>query len=537
MNGVHRRLLATLTFVVACVGIARAANAPVLFVPLDDRPVTRQLPAMLGAISGVPVLEPPRPLLGNYLRAGDPAAIGRWLDRQSAERHFGSAVISTDMLAYGGLVASRIPGPDYATAYLRLAAMRRLHRRAPHAWIAAFATVVRLAPTGVPPIGAAKDFFAAYPIWKYIQEYANLPDPLPARDVADAAHLRALAGPALDEYLAVRARNLAIDRSLLLATAVGTIDRLVIGQDDAGLVGLHVPEIAQLQTMEHSDLSPQQSSIEPGADELGMVLVAHAMARDARWHPRIEVRYSMPSGALVQDPLEFEPIGATIASLVRLVGGREVQRRPDIVLAVRTPRTTPLEDRAFLASMRRALARKRRVALVDLTFLDGNDNAELSFMQRLLRDGLAARLDAYASWNTDANSVGTALAEAVAAGAGRRLGSYDPRAQLTFTFDRILDDVYFHALVRPDLERTLVSEGILDHTYLLPKVAARTQRLARAALWQYAPALLAALAPHDHIAALRITLPWDRTFECEIEPALAPDLQRGATRSARSLRR
>lgn len=532
----RRALLATLALSLLCAGVARAAGAPVLFVPLDDRPVTRQLPAMLGAISGVPVLEPRRALLGNYLRAGDPAAIGRWLDRKSAERGFGSAVISTDMLAYGGLVASRIPGPDYSTAFFRLAPIARLHRRDPQAWVAAFATVVRLAPTGVPPIGGATHFFAAYPAWKYIQRYANLPDPLPTRDEAYAERLRTLAGPAtLDAYLAVRARNLALDRSLLLATGAGTIDRLVIGQDDAGRVGLHVPEIAQLRAMERLDVPPGRSSIEPGADELGMVLVAHAMARDAGWRPRIAVRYSTPSGALVQDPLEFEPIGSTIASLVRLVGGREVRGRADIVLDVRAPRTTAPDDDRLVASMRRSLARGGRIALVDLTFLDGNDDAELAFMQRLLRDGLAARLDAYASWNTDANSVGTALAEAVAAGAGRRLGSYDRRAHLTFTFDRILDDVYFHALVRPELERTLAAEGILDHTYLLRAIAARTQRLASAALWQYAPGLLAALAPRDHIAALRITLPWDRTFETEIDPAIAPDI--APTRSARSPRR
>jgi len=534
-----KKLCGSLSLLIAilslCSGVARAAGAPVLFVPLDDRPVTHQLPAMLGAIAGVPVLQPPRALLGQYLRAGDPGEIGEWLDRESAARNFGSAVISTDMLAYGGLVASRIPGPDYTTAFQRLAPIGRLHQRDPRAWVAAFSTVVRLAPTGVPPIGGAAHFFAAYPIWTYIQRFANLPDPLPTQDEAYAARLRALAGPALDEYLAVRARNLALDRSLLLATAAGTIDRLVIGQDDAGAVGLHVPELAQLQTMERLDVPLGRSSIEPGADELGMVLVAHAMARDARWRPRIAVRYTTPSGALVRDPLEFEPIGATIASLVRLVGGREVTRRADIALVVRVPHTTAQEDDFALAAMRGALARGRRLALVDLTFLDGNDDAELSFMQRLLRDGLAARLDAYASWNTDANSVGTALAEAVAAGAGRRLGTYDRRAHLTFTFDRILDDVYFHALVRPDLERTLALEGVSDHTYLLPAVAARTQRLASAALWQYAPGLLAALAPHDHIAAMRITLPWNRTFECEIDPAIAPDIP--PTRSARSPRR
>src|SRR5579883_892209 len=88
----------------------------IAFVPLDDRPVTRQLPQMLGRIAGVNVLEPPRELLGNYLTFGRPDAIIAWLNKQpqSASANF---IISTDMLAYGGLVASRVPGTSYDDAY------------------------------------------------------------------------------------------------------------------------------------------------------------------------------------------------------------------------------------------------------------------------------------------------------------------------------------------------------------------------------------------------------------------------------------
>jgi len=517
--------IACATFL-ALSGIARAVTPQrILFVPLDDRPVTDELPMMLGSIAGVSILEPPHAFLGNYLQAGSSDPIGRWLARESERKRVAGAVISTDMLAYGGLVASRLPGPSYADAYFRLGAIARLHRQHPNIWISAFATVMRLAPTGVPSIGAATNFFAAYPIWTYLQRYANLPDPLPRRDRSLAARLRARIGPVtLDAYLAARARNLDVDRFLILDTRADAIARLVIGQDDAGPIGLHVPEIAQLRTMLEEDIQPGTASIEPGADELGMVLVAHAMARQLRWHPRVRVEYSQPAGATVQDPLEFEPIGATITSLLALAGARPVRRAPDLTLIVRVPGTTADQDDALVKHLQRLLAMRRSIAFVDLTFLGGSNDAELAFMQRLLHDGVAARLDAYAAWNTDANSVGTALAEAIAAGVGRRNGHYDARAHLNFTFDRILDDVYFRALVRPELERWLLRHGIADHTYLLPSVARRTELRARALLWQYAPGLLASLAPNEHIAAMRITLPWNRTFEIQIDPALAPDL-------------
>jgi len=89
--------------------VNRTANS-IVYVPLDDRPVTRQLPErMLGRIAGVRVVEPPRAMLGSYLTFGRPGEILAWLNRD-APRTASEYVLSSDMLAYGGLVASRVPG-------------------------------------------------------------------------------------------------------------------------------------------------------------------------------------------------------------------------------------------------------------------------------------------------------------------------------------------------------------------------------------------------------------------------------------------
>ena len=97
-------------------------------------------------------------------------------------------------------------------------------------------------------------------------------------------------------------------------------------------------------------------------------------------------------------------------------------------------------------------------------------------------------------------------------------------AHRTVTFIRFLDDYAFHDMVRPDINAALTAQGIADHTLLPPDVARATELRARALLWSYAPQILAQLDPGYHIAAMSIALPWDRTFETEIQAGLAPNL-------------
>ncbi len=501
--------------------IALVMAAHIMLVPLDDRPVTYQLPRLLGRIAGVDVVTPPHALLGNYLRFGDPDAIVAWLNSSKPATSY---VISSDMLVYGGLVASRVPGVTYDTADLRLREFATLQRRSPGAWIGAFGTIMRLAPTGVPALGDAAHFFAAYPAWTYLQDYANLHDPPLPREEARAQKLAALAGPQLlQAYLQTRYRDYAVDHLLIARTAQGRVDRLVLGQDDAKPYGLHVKELHALQAFVEERGVSSRVAIEPGADELGMAFVARALARQARWRPRIEVRYSRPDGGTYQDPLEFAPLDVTVDSLIRLCRGKRVERNPDFVLYVRVPKTNAATDDALVAAMRADVARAVPVSFADLSFEESYAD-QGAFARRLLQSGLAGHLEAYASWNTGANTIGTALAEAIAAGAGRRLHTYDALAHRTFTFMRFVDDVDFHVRVRPDLNAWLNAQGVTDHTYLLPAVAAQTAARNRDELWNDAVATLAQLYPGYHIASMRITLPWDRTFETRIDTAIAPNL-------------
>ena len=190
--------LATANGVLAIVALKLLLAAAIVFVPLDNRSVTWHLPVMLGQIAGRSVVAPPQTLLGNNLQSGEPDAIIAWLNSRAPRTN--TFVLSSDMLAYGGLIASRVPGPSYADAYARLREIDHLRARYNRAWIGVFGTVMRLAPTGVP---AGTPFFAPYPVWSYLQQYANLHDPLQPDELEEAQRLRGLIGDdVLNAYLA-----------------------------------------------------------------------------------------------------------------------------------------------------------------------------------------------------------------------------------------------------------------------------------------------------------------------------------------------
>lgn len=500
-----------------------------VLVPLDDRPVTLQLPKMLGAIAGVRVEVPPRPLLGHYLDPGDPQALARWL-RDESPRDASAFILSTDMIDFGGLIASRAPGAPAYVAETRLRDLAAFRAQRPHASFALFGTVMRLAPTGVPAIGGATNFFAAGEPVDWLTQYANLPDPpQTAEQQALAAKLAGELGNDLSAYLATRARDREVDLFALQLTAEGAFDRIVIGQDDAGPVGLHLHDLAALRGFAGRWLPPERAAIESGADELGMILTSAALAHEAHLVPRIRVRYSRAGATTEHDPLEPTPIDTTVGDIIRACGAVRAPQDDagaDIDLFVRLKDTNAADEAVFLDAITAATvagAKLPRPAVADLTFLASDDIAQQrALVEALIARGIAGKIDAFASWNTTANTIGTAVPTAIATLAGRATHGFDPVMHAQFMLDRYADDYAFHDFVRAQVNAGLSERGIEDHTYLLPDAASFAASENRAALWPRALQLLASIYPLYRDMGLTITLPWDRTFETELDVRLAP---------------
>ena len=129
-------------FVVLLMGVcAPAAAEKILFIPLDNRPVSLAYTADSFRKAGVQVVTPPESLLASDRQSGDPEKLARWLDQEA--RGARGAVVSVDSYIYGGLVPSRTHELDSAVLARRAEDLLAFQSRHPGVPLYAFATVMR----------------------------------------------------------------------------------------------------------------------------------------------------------------------------------------------------------------------------------------------------------------------------------------------------------------------------------------------------------------------------------------------------------
>lgn len=194
--------------------LAACAGAQTL-VPLDSRPATRVLPALIAGVGGKAVQVPGADLLGNAQRGADPAALAAWLNAQPTD---GPLVVALDAFAYGGLVQSRTSPLSVEEALARLQPVREWQAR-----------------TGQP-----------------VYAFITLPrEP-------DATN---------------RERNLAVVREMIGWAREGVFRELHVTWDDA-LPGSPAPA----EGAELAQAAPANVRVYPGADEVLAMLAARALA-------------------------------------------------------------------------------------------------------------------------------------------------------------------------------------------------------------------------------------------------------------------
>ena len=88
-------------FVVLLMGVcAPAAAEKILFIPLDNRPVSLAYTVDSFRKAGVQVVTPPEKFLASDRQNGDPDKLAQWLDREARERLGGG--FAPTVFIYGG---------------------------------------------------------------------------------------------------------------------------------------------------------------------------------------------------------------------------------------------------------------------------------------------------------------------------------------------------------------------------------------------------------------------------------------------------
>lgn len=511
-------------------------SARVLLVPLDDRPPCLQFPVMQGLIADAEVIAPPREMLGRFTRPGDTERIAAWVRAQDLAR-FDAVVVSIDMLAYGGLVNSRVHRTPLDRALKSLDLLRDIKARAPRLPVYAFNVIMRLAPTSD---GANEAYREKLSKWAEIS-------PERGRDARLAEQVtqleKEIPAAALADYQRARARNLAVNRAGVRLVAGGNIDYFILAQDDAKPRGVHVADREQLSAMVRELKLNSRVAVQPGADEVGMLLLARALTKKYAYAPRVAAIYSSEEKRRSVAPYEDRPLHKSVSFQIAAAGAREVDNRAeaDILFYVFASRAETGAAEKFAAEIARAVSGGRRVIVADIDFKGDVQGGDKKFTEELRRLDVFPRLFGYASWNTAGNTIGTALPHGILyALAVDRLAASSPArfkriglAQTKFLLHRLIDDYAYHSLVRGDVNRDYAKARGLDRNRLDAEGESLLENFIRAEMRPHVESLWRdfvrrpleiydnrrgglSLVPTS-VSNFRLDLPWGRTFEAEVD--------------------
>lgn len=485
---------------------------PVIAVlPLDDRPVSFDIPARIGAIAGAEVRLPPRELLGNLERPADRAALGAWLLAAAADAD--ALVVAIDTLAYGGLIPSRRSPDGLAELMDALAPLRQLKLARPDLPLYGFNVTMRLSDSDVNE--EEKPYWdvhgKAIYRWSFYQHrYKTTHDVADLNTANDAK--RTIPPAILEDYLTTRERNFSLNQTMVKWTGAGFFEALLLTQDDTSSFGINVEEQAHLTQMATTTLITEKVLIYPGADEVAAVLVARALNALAGRTPTFAASWHPLDGKRVQAMYEDRPLWQTLRGQIRAAGGQEIsdEAAAEILIVVNVPGPDGQGDHALQTRLELPDSPPRNLeplimtledragkptALADVAYANGADPR--------LMPALVGRVDpfgwlAYAGWNTAGNTFGTVVAASSAA----TMPGANSQSRETFIAERLAEDWLYQADVRQALRAEQAAGA--DVPALETQLATRL-----AAAW-------ARTFPARPLT-FKTWLPWRRLFEAGVE--------------------
>ncbi len=501
-------------------------NKTIIFVPHDNRPISFKQTADNIRDLGYEVLTPPEELLGNRENPyAKPEELSKWVIENAKKAD--AAVISSDSMVYGSLVASRKHNLSEDVVLARVHNFEKIHQANPNMKLYVFGSIMRTPQTSEASGSEDANYYAQY--GTDIARYTALTDKLEQDRLTHKErkqlqqYEQKIPKAALDDWLSRRQGNFLVSKNLIDLARNDVITYLALGCDDNAKYSQTNKERRALDNY-GSDLGELKYQSVAGIDEIGYVLLTRAVNNLQGDIPFVSVHYAKGTGENTIPAYSNEPIKNSIATHIKMAGGMKVNsdKGADLVFMVNTnfDGTTGAANDLnnvyisneniidFVNMVDEAVQANKKVGIGDITFGNGSDNA---LMFSLYGKNLLDKLNAYSGWNTPTNSTGYALAMGMGANYTDRVGI------LKMLEVRYLDDWLYQANIRQAVANRLNSmpgEGDYGNTKTRTLPA---EKLATEALQKIiADYGLEKFEGQSYVADAQIRFPWQRMFEADI---------------------
>jgi hypothetical protein len=503
----------------------------IMLVPLDERPVNVEIPREVAAIAGVELDLPPVEALPAMRAPANLVRLHEWLVERVAEQTTTHLVVCIDTLVFGGIIPARITADTANTALERLGVLATIAKARPELVVLAVSLVMR-----------ASNSYSAVEEPEYWSQYGrelhrtgaalhheleqDVRGSIEASDDIDT-DARAVPDQILRDFELRRLRNHMVNLETMSLHESGSITALVITADDTAPYSAGSAEQIWLRHWQRALPSGRSVLMYPGADEVGAALVARALTAELG-SPAISIVCGEANGLERIPNFENVPLFDSLRRQISAVGGHvaEVGEEPDLVLVAHAPDPdrgdyfggVPKSDRYAVRATVEAVERCVRdglpVALADVRFSNGGDP---DLVDELADRGLLLALSSYGGWNTAGNSIGSALAHAVARWAGAKRGTLDETVAERALLARILEDRAYQSGIRGQLQDAVFGGNIGP---VGSEVQAAAVKRITVDLQSY---LQRITAGRRQWTVTDVNLPWNRSFEISFSLTSSPN--------------
>ena len=297
-----------------------------------------------------------------------------------------------------------------------------------------------------------------------------------------------------------------------------SVDFLISPQDDSAKYGYTSMDREAIK-QELSNKGLDEVAMYPGADEVGMTLLARAACEYKGITPKIACKFAHENSPSVTPLYEDRPVGLTLPFQVESAGcviakGDDA----DIDLYLNYPSREPVEvwqeksvgyderdlDK-FVAAIKKSIEDGRVTALADGAYCNGGDR---ELLQMINNEVGILELSAYAGWNTSSNTLGTVICQAVFV---YLFG--DSEDQKRFLAERVYEDVGYCGYVRAYVTNNLLADLGYDY-FNAGETDGEVAKIVRRELNSFIEKYFTNLSHRFEIDVCR--MPWKRMFEVDL---------------------
>ena len=495
----------------------------IVLLPLDERPCNYDFPRRLFTHgSETKIVVPGR--LGNKKAPADTEQIREFLIEETKDAQ--ALILSVDMMLYGGLVPSRIHHIHDAGILKKLAeTLHVIKGNNPKLVIYAFQVIMRC------PSYSSSDEEPDY--YETCGEQINQAGIMIHRgrlEINDEKDYREVLAripeEALSDYVARRQINCEMNLHMLRYVEDGTIDFMVIPQDDSAVYGYAAMDQAQVRSEIIRKGLSEKVLMYPGADEVELTLMARLINRMNERKPKVYLKYISDGAGGIYPLYEGATLDATLKNHVFAAGCQltACYENAELIIVVTAPsgemmeaETQPSRLPGYAAErnlpemadfIHDRILEGRQVTIADNAYANG---ADLEVIRLLNQQKLLLSVAGYAGWNTSANTIGTAIAEGVDA----LLFGITPEHQ-DFLVQRYLEDAGYCSVVRWKVAEQL--KGTSFSYFDVGSSKGEIAEKAAAELKEFADTELSSVS--DRMWIDHVSMPWKRMFEIRFDAGI-----------------